>query len=306
MSLGVDVIPFKTCSFDCIYCQLGRTTCKTTQRSSFVNVSDVVADLKLALPGVNASYVTFSGSGEPTLYLELGRLINAVKELTSVPVAVLTNGSLLSYPEVQRELLDADLVIPSLDAASQDIFEKVNRPCPELRIRDVISGIEAFSSHFKGKLWIEVMLVKDVNDSEAELARIASALENVKAEKIQLNTVERPPAEPLARPLSRDEMERAKSRFGERAQIIAATPAIATPSGEAASETLEGRNIKAKYGEILSLLRRRPCTSEDITNGLGLNPNEVSKLLGALMELGLVKISRSAHGKAYFHRGSVE
>lgn len=300
LSLGVDVIPFKTCSFDCIYCQLGRTTCKTTQRGSFVDIEEVIADLRLVLPGVTADYITFSGSGEPTLSLDLGRLIKEVKELTSIPVAVLTNGSLLSYPEVRRDLLDADLVIPSLDAGSQEVFERVNRPCAELKIDDIIAGIEAFSSNFGGRLWMEVMLVKGVNDCEAELAMISSALRGINAEKIQLNTVERPPAEPSAKPLTQDEMERIRSYFDERAEIIAATGTRQTATEQA---TAERADIKAKYGQILSLLKRRPCTATDVANGLGLNMNEVSKLLGIALKLGVIDHSNSADGKTYFYWG---
>ncbi|MBC7083567.1 MAG: hypothetical protein H5T95_08770 [Firmicutes bacterium] len=201
-------------------------------------------------------------------------------------------------PEVRRELLDADLVIPSLDAGSQEVFERVNRPCPELKIDDIIAGIEAFSSDFGGRLWMEVMLVKGVNDCEAELARISSSLRGINAEKIQLNTVERPPAEPSAKPLTQDEMERIRSYFDERAEIIAATGTRRTPTGQA---TAERGDIKAKYGQILSLLKRRPCTATDVANGLGLNVNEVSKLLGMALKLGLIDVSSSADGKTYFY-----
>ncbi|MGE5584396.1 MAG: radical SAM protein [Bacillota bacterium] len=305
LSLGIDVIPFKTCSFDCIYCQLGRTTCKTVQRMSFASPEEVVANLKLVLPRVKASYITLSGSGEPTLSLDLDRLVREIKELTPIPVAVLTNSSLLCRPEVRTALLDADLVVPSLDAASQEVFERTNRPHPELRIDDIIDGIRAFSSDFHGKLWIEVMLVKGVNDDEAELARISSVLRGIRAEKIQLNTVERPPAEPYVRPLSGEEMQRARCYFDERAEVIHA-PGDGQARGGSALDVDEGGDeggdMKAKYVQILGLLERRPCTLADVANGLGLNMNEASKLLGMLLSLGLIRADSSTGGKAYFHR----
>ncbi|NPV81795.1 MAG: radical SAM protein [Firmicutes bacterium] len=299
LSLGVDVVPFKTCSFDCIYCQLGKTTCKTMTRDSFVGFETIANELKAVLPKVTANYITFSGSGEPTLNLDLGRLIKEAKELTSIPVAVLTNSSLFGYPEVRKELLDADLVIPSLDAASQEIFEKINRPYPGLKINDIISGIEAFSSDFGGKLWMEVMLVKGVNDDERELARISSALKGINAEKIQLNTVERPPAESSAKPLTEDEMERIKSYFDKRAEVITVPGNRQTSVGQPAAE---GKDMKARYDQILNLLRRRPCTIADVANGLGLNMNEASKYLGILLGLGLINADNSTSGKTYFHR----
>lgn len=266
---------------------------------SFASPEEVVANLKLVLPRVKASYVTLSGSGEPTLSLDLDRLVREIKELTPIPVAVLTNSSLLCRPEVRTALLDADLVVPSLDAASQEVFERTNRPHPELRIDDIIDGIRAFSSDFHGKLWIEVMLVKGVNDDEAELARISSVLRGIRAEKIQLNTVERPPAEPYVRPLSGEEMQRARCHFDERAEVIPAPRDRQARTGNALDE---GGDMKAKYAQILGLLERRPCTLADVANGLGLNMNEASKLLGMLLSLGLIRADSSTGGKAYFHR----
>ncbi|NPV52392.1 MAG: radical SAM protein [Firmicutes bacterium] len=300
LSLGVDIVPFKTCSFDCIYCQLGRTTCKTIIRDSFVSFETIVNELKGVLPKVTANYITFSGSGEPTLNLDLGRLIREAKELTSIPVAVLTNSSLFGYPEVRRELLDADLVVPSLDAASQEVFGGINRPYPGLKVNDIIHGIKAFSSDFGGKLWIEVMLVKGVNDDERELARISSALKGINAEKIQLNTVERPPAESFAKPLTEDEMERIKSYFDERVEVITAPNNRQTSIGQPTAEE-EEKDMKAEYDRILNLLKRRPCTLADVASGLGLNMNEASKYLGILLRLGLINVDNSASGKTYFH-----
>lgn len=306
MSLGIDIIPFKVCSFDCIYCQLGRTTQKTIHRGSLVDTYEVISELKKALPGVTANYITFSGSGEPTLNSDLGLFIKEAKESSSIPVAVLTNGSLLGDPSVQEALSRADLVIPSVDAATQEVFEKINRPFQGLKMDVILDGLRAFSEGFHGRLWIEVMLVRGVNDSKDELGAIGSALSNIKAEKIQLNTVERPPAESFARPLSENEMERAKSYFDERVEIITTFVDRHVMDGRysyGGSETLttdQSILLQERRKAVLELLRRRPCTARDVADALGFNINEASKYLGILSEKKLIESVRTATGATYF------
>jgi len=305
LSLGVDLVPYKVCSFDCIYCQLGRTTRKTLQRQTFVDTNDVIAELREVLPRAKANYVTLSGSGEPTLSLDMARLIREIKKLTSMPVAVLTNGSLLSRPELRQELLDADLVIPSLDAGSRQVFEMINRPCPGLCIDGIVDGLERFSKDYRGKVWVEVMLVKGVNDGEEELERISSALKRVRAEKIQLNTVARPPAEAFARPLSVDEMERVKDYFDDRAELIVSAGPMGVPGASKESvltvdEGGQSASPTAKCRTVLNLLRRRPCTLADVATGLSINRNEASKLIGVLINEGLVNAIRRDDGLTYF------
>ena len=263
LSLGIDVVPYKVCSFDCVYCQLGTTTHKTSERQAFVDIEDVIAELREVVPCVKADYITLSGSGEPTLSLDMGRLIREIKKLTSTPVAMLTNGSLLSRPGLRQELLGADLVVPSLDAGSRGIREdKPSLPWAvhrwyRRRTRTVLKGLPGQD------VW-EVMVVKGINDGEEELERISSALKRVRAEKIQLNTVARPPAEAFARPLSVDEMERVKDYFDDRAELIVSAGQWAfgrfkgkrltvDEGGQSASPT-------AKCRTVLNLLRRRPYT----------------------------------------------
>jgi len=302
LSLGVDLVPYKVCSFDCIYCQLGRTTRKTLQRQTFVDTNDVIAELREVLPRAKANYVTLSGSGEPTLSLDMARLIREIKKLTSTPVAVLTNGSLLSRLELQQELLDADLVVPSLDAGSRQVFERINRPCPGLCIDGIVDGLERFSKDYRGKVWVEVMLVKGVNDGEEELERISSALKRVRAEKIQLNTVERPPAEASVGRLSVDEMERAKEHFDERAELIASAGLPGAPEGSIliSGEGGQPTSPTVKCRSVLDLLRRRPCAMADVASGLDISMNEASKLIGILVNQGLIDAIRRDDGLTYF------
>ena len=172
-SLGVDVIPLKTCTYNCIYCQLERTTQKTLRRAEYVAVEPILQELQHVLSlGQNIDYITFSGSGEPTLNAKLGEMIREIREMTSIPVAVLTNGSLLSEREVREDLSAADLVIPSLDAVSEEAFQRVNRPHGRLKIGAIIEGLKVFRRAFQGQLWLEIMFVKGINDTPEEIARM--------------------------------------------------------------------------------------------------------------------------------------
>ena len=279
LSLGIDLVPFKTCNFDCIYCQLGRTAIKTEQRREWVTMEEVIEELKATLPSdYQIDYLTFSGSGEPTLNSRLGEAIREVKRLTTIPVAVLTNGALLRFAEVREELMQSDLVIPSLDAASQRVFEKVNRPIPPLNIEEVIEGLKAFKKVYRGKLWLEIMLVRGINNSPEELQRMKEAISRIAPHKVQLNTVVRPPSETYAHSLTKEEMAEVKEQLGRRCEIIARF-SLREPS------PVEREEEKA----IWELLRRRPATIKDITQGLGLHPNETLKYIRKLIDAGKIE-----------------
>lgn len=278
-SLGVDILPFKTCSLNCIYCQLGPTSQKTTKREECIHPSEVLREIKKALQsGQRIDYITFSGSGEPTLNSAIGEIIQKIKKMTSIPVAVLTNGTLLARQEVREALLASDLVVPSLDAATQDVFLKINRPHSTLKIEEIIEGLRKFRQEFKGSLWLEVMLVKGVNDSPDHIKKLKQAIIKINPDKIQLNTVIRPPAEKFARPLSLKELEKIKQILGQKYEIIAPFEKKEQP---AVSE-----NIREA---IHSLIKRRPVTLSDISSSLGKHKNEIIKHLNALLEEDKVK-----------------
>jgi len=172
-SLGIDIIPLKTCSLNCIYCQLGPTPKKTTHKKEYFSSSDILAQIRKKLSsGQRIDYITFSGSGEPTLNKALGKLIRDIKKTTSIPAAVLTNSTLLSLKSTREALMDADLVVPSLDAATQEIFVKVNRPHSSLKLEEIIEGLWKFRQEFKGSIWLEIMLVKGVNDSPSHIRKL--------------------------------------------------------------------------------------------------------------------------------------
>lgn len=278
-SLGIDIIPFKACSLDCIYCQLGPTTKKTIYRKEYLSSPEILSQIKEKLSsGQRIDYITFSGSGEPTLNKALGKLIKETKKMTSIPVAVLTNGTLLSQKSIRNALMDADLVVPSLDAATQEIFVKVNRPHPSLKLEEIIEGLRKLRQEFKGTIWLEIMLVKEVNDSPSHIRKLKEAIAKIKPDKVQLNTVIRPPAEEFARPLSLRKLEKINKVFGKTCEIIVEFDREAQKS---TPENLEGA--------ILSLIQRRPVTLVDISNSLGKHKNEIIKYLNFLIVDGKIR-----------------
>jgi wyosine [tRNA(Phe)-imidazoG37] synthetase (radical SAM superfamily) len=280
-SLGLDLVPFKTCTYDCIYCQLGRTTKKTIERKEYVAVEEVLAELKRKLAaGAAPDYISLAGSGEPTLNAGIGDLIVKIQGLTDIPVAVLTNGSLLWMPEVQDALMAADLVLPSLDAGDERLFRYVNRPHGKISFERMVDGIAAFTARFPGKVWLEVFLLAGVTGIPSEAKKIATLAKRTGPARVQLNTVSRPPAEGFALPLSTDQMLAMKNIFLGEVDIISENEW----GGERDSAFTEARDA-----DILALLRRRPCTSADVASGLGLHVNEALKRLESLIAAGKVK-----------------
>jgi len=279
-SLGVDLATFKACTFDCVYCQLGRTTEQTMERRRFVPPDEVLAEARAVLAsGVAADYVTLSGSGEPTLSLDLGTVVRALKELTTVPVAVLTNGSLLWREDVRADLAEADLVVPSLDAARQATFERVNRPL-RLDAAVVARGIRDFTLGYGGRVWLEVMVVADANDSAEEAEAIVGALEGARIDKVQLNTVVRAPAEEWAMPA-------AGERLDAMAKVLEALAPVELIGRYAREGHASARSDAAEA--ILATLARRPCGAAELAASLGLVPALVVKQVEALEREGRVE-----------------
>lgn len=278
LSMGVDLLAYKTCNLDCIYCELGETACLTCRRDRFVPPERVIKEIAGTEQGYD--YLTFAGSGEPTLSSDLGQIIRSAKKIIDLPVAVITNSTLLDNEKVREEVSHADVVLPSLDAATPEIFERINRPAPGIKIEEIISGLKKFRSEFGGEIWLEVMLVKDVNDDQVQ--RIADAIESISPDRVQLNTVIRPPAEPVL-PLDQDEMEKMLEIF-KGAEIIPDWDWQIPP------------RVKT---DLLGLLTHRPCTLEEICTLLLLEREEAIKYLKILEGDGRVK--KKLHcGKHYF------
>lgn len=274
-SLGIDLVPFKTCTYDCLYCQLGRTTNKTIRRREYVPIAEVLVQLRRHLEtGPKPDYISLAGSGEPTLNSGIGNLISGIKGMTDIPVAVLTNGSLLGMKDVQDELMAADLILPSLDAGTASMFRQVNRPHLDLSFEEMVDGLAAFTARFPGKSWLEVFLLEGLTGTPEEIAAMAAIIQRINPARVQLNTVSRPPAEELARPVPADRLSALGKLFPGPVDIISETARDDTPAA------FPGRTPDA---DIMALLERRPCTAADVASGLGLHVTEALKHLEALI-----------------------
>jgi wyosine [tRNA(Phe)-imidazoG37] synthetase (radical SAM superfamily) len=285
-SLGVDLVPYKTCTFDCIYCDLGRTTRKTVSQRSYVSPKEIQGELELYLSVLDKQpdYITISGSGEPTLNTNLGEIIRKIKEITAAPIAVLTNGSLLPMDKVREDLSGADVVLPSLDAITPALFEYINRPHTSLKIEAIISGLIQFRKQYRGQIWLEVVFCRGINDDKEEIERLKGVIESIQPDRVQLNTPVRPPAEEFAYPLTTSQLEEIREKLGDKAEIISEFTA---PLGK------EFNSVKDT--EILNLIKRRPCTTEDISKALGLRMDEIVKHLDHLTKTGVIRYRMYEH-----------
>lgn len=222
-SLGISLVPYKFCNLDCVYCQAGPTTEKTTERSGYIKIEEIVVEVRNFLTKKGrgkVDYITFSGSGEPLLNIEIGRLIKEIRKLTDKKIALITNSTLLIDAGLREEILGLDLIVPSLDAASQEVFEKIDRPHPGIKIEQVIEGLVCLRREFKGEIWLEIMLIKGLNDLGQELSLLKEAVEKIKPDKIQLNSPVRAPKEFQFAALDKDRMEEIRKFFGSKAEII--------------------------------------------------------------------------------------
>ncbi len=279
LSMGVDLLKYKTCNLDCVYCELGRTACLTACRDRFVSRQRVLSEIE-SRRDEPFDHLTFAGSGEPTLSLDLGDVVARAKEMVSAPVAVITNSTLLSSASVRREVAAADVVLPSLDAVSERAFAAVNRPASGLFASDMIQGLRDFRKEFSGEIWLEVMLVRGINDSEAEM--IAQAADAVGPDRIQLNTVVRPPAEPVSA-LSKEEMQKMLEIF-PGAELI--------PDWDWSVPDM----IR---DHLLNLLSRRPCTLQEICELARIEESNAIKYC-KIMEMDGMLLRRQHCGKLYF------
>jgi len=295
-SLGIDLIPFKTCNFDCVFCQLGRTTTKTMERKEYVPVDEIIAQLGDWLgAGGEADYITLAGSGEPTLHSAFGQIIEFAHSATRIPVALLTNGALLSDPAVRAAAAQADVVKVSLSAWDQLSLGYVNRPACGILFEELIEGQRLFREQFKGMLWLEVFLAWGMNSTSSEVATIAKLVQTIGPDKIQLNTAVRPPCEEYATAVPQNRLLALAQLFDPPAEVIA----------EYSSST--SANVQANEANIQDMLERRPCTLEQICEVFGLHRNEAAKYLGKLTRAGLVVQHRQS-GESYYagaHVGKV-
>ncbi|MEN8155086.1 MAG: radical SAM protein [Acidobacteriota bacterium] len=274
ISLGVDIIPFKTCSLDCIYCECGRTTNHTIKRQRFFSPDIIKDEMEEFLKdNVHLDYITFSGSGEPTLNCDIGALIKDIKKKTNTPVAVLTNGTLLYDKNVREDLAEADLILPSLDAISENVFKKINRPAEGLDTEKMIRGLSEFRKIYKGDIWLEVFISHGINDSEEELLKLYETIKKIGPERVQLNSLDRPPAYKGAEPVNIKFLEKIKKNWSDLAvEIIKRTKIREEISSF--SKNLEN--------SIINTINRRPLTLEDLMSLTGKSRLELLKYIDVL------------------------
>lgn len=275
MSLGIDLVPHKVCSLNCIYCECGSTTRLTIERKEHVPYNEVIQELKQFLGNNPApDYITFSGSGEPTLNSRIGDILKFIKRnYPGIPVAVLTNGTLLNNKQVRTEILEADLVLPSLDVASDLSFRRTNRPFHSLNIEDYINGLCEFRKEYHGKIWLEVLIIPGYNDSKQDLNLLKETFIKIQPESIQLNTLDRPGVVPGLKAAGKEELEQIANFWQlDNVEIIAAVPEL--------------KEIKYFRDDIesaiLETIFRRPCTIDDLAKILGLHIDEINKYLDTL------------------------
>ncbi|WP_010664340.1 radical SAM protein [Marinilabilia salmonicolor] len=292
MSLGIDLIPKKVCSLNCVYCEVGKTTKLTVDRMEYIKYDKVIAELKQFMSNdPKIDYITFSGSGEPTLNSRIGEVLKYIKKnYPLIKTAVLTNGTLFFDQHVRKELFQANVILPSLDAASQSAFEKINRPEPSLKVESYIQGLIDLRKEYKGRIWLEVFILKNYNDSKEELDLLKNAVLKINPDIIQLNTLDRPGTEAGLVPLSRNELQEVINYWN-----LPNVEIIASAQNRTIIESYSG-DIEAT---ILETIARRPCTLDDLHHLLGIHVNEINKYLGTMEAEGKITTQNLDRGVFY-------
>ncbi len=292
ISLGVDLVPHKVCSLNCVYCECGPTTNLTLERREYIPYDKVTGELDHYFShNPDPDYITFSGSGEPTLNVRFGDVLEYIKHIKpNIPVAVLTNGTLFHQKQVRKDLMKADVVLPSLDAATEFTFRKLNRPHHALDLEEYIRGLEQFRKEYSGQIWLEVLIITGYNNDENNLSKLKSAFHKIQADRIQLNTLDRPGILDDLFTADNTELQRIVDFWQlDNVEIIAKPP--------------ERKDIKSYRQDtetaILETISRRPCTLEDLVKILGLHANEVNKYLSVLESVGKVKTVTRKRGVFY-------
>jgi len=295
MSLGVDLVPHKVCTLNCIYCECGSTTELTTERNEYVDFNEIVSELDdFFFNNEKPDYITFSGAGEPTLNIHIGKVIQHIKSnYGDIPVAVLTNGSLLSDKNVREELLQADLILPSLDAATDIALKKIDRPNKNIKVNNYIQGLIDFRKEFSGTIWLEIMILPGFNDDLENLKELEKAIHKIKPEKVQLNTLDRPGVIDDIRAATRIELQNIIDMWNMDNVEIIASSAIRKENQSFRKDT---------ENAILETISRRPCTLDDLEKILGLHINEINKYLDILDHENKIESYRQDRGIFYRYK----
>ncbi|MBN1155542.1 radical SAM protein [candidate division KSB1 bacterium] len=288
ISLGVNLVTHKTCPFDCVYCECGATTHFTTNRSEYVPAEEVIKELADYLSNKPIlDYITFSGSGEPTLHSKLGTIVSYLKSnYPNYNIALITNGALLSQPELLAEVKHIDLIIPSLDAVSEDIFRKIDRPIRSLKSADVIHSLIQLRQHFKGQIWLEIFIIPGLNDHDDEIDKFNDVLEQIKPDRIQLNSLDRPGTEAWVKEAEPELLKRIAEKLNRDTEIISRFK----------SKSYIENNRASIQESIINILKRHPYTVEDLASMTGLHTDEIRPYIETLLNDGCLEFERLDHG----------
>ncbi|HOG63873.1 MAG TPA: radical SAM protein [Spirochaetota bacterium] len=291
-SLGIDCVPYKTCNLDCVYCECGATTDQTETRGDWFSEDEILDELRVWLDEHPApDWITFAGSGEPCLFQGIGNLAKRIKEMTGTRLALITNGVLLKDEHVRKEARIFDLVLPSLDAATQDAFVRINRPLPGLDVRDIVEGLIRFREEFAGSIWLEVFIVPGVNDGADEIQALREAILKISPERIQLNSLDRPGTDDSVAVATLDCLKGIQRMIGLSNVEIISRSAIGSP-GEIPPEPEAEKRI------VMTLLRR-PSTTGDLVSASGLPVSQVQLLLADMKRRGQIE-KKIVHGDEFW------
>lgn len=299
ISLGIDLMPHKICPLNCVYCECGQTTKLTTVRKEYVPVDWVIKELTHFLINNPApNYITFSGSGEPTLNSGIGKILDFIKEkYPEIPVAVLTNGTLFFNKKVRNEIMKADLVLPSLDAATDNVFRKINRPPKTITIESCIDGLVDLRNEYSGKIYLEIFILSGYNNHSEELDELKKAILRINPDLVQLNTLDRPGTVPGLGAATKSELQSIIDYWNlKNVEIIAAAP--------------DRKKIESYRQDIetaiLETISRRPCTLDDLTKMLGKHINEINKYLDVLETEGKTTTIKQDRGLFYIKNNDIK
>lgn len=287
-SLGVDIVPRKTCTFNCGFCEVGPTTCLTMERKEYAPLEDVKRELAAwRSAGGTADFVTVTGSGEPTLHTGFGNIFEFIKSEIKIRSALLTNSTLLYLPDVRRAASLADVVKVTLSAWDEESFRKIARPHADLRFALVVEGLKRLRQEYTGAIWMEIFIVPKLNSDMSQIKAIATLAQSMKPDRIQLNTAVRPTAENNVGAVSALFLHEITTMFEPRAEVIAGF-----------AGTNEHRK-KAGQDIILAMLKRRPCTAQDVASAFSLEINETRTLLRKMAEQKFIRLEKR-NGEEYF------
>ncbi len=281
-SLGIDLLVKKICSFDCPYCEVGNTVIKTDKREEYVPFNEVLDELKEYLySNFNTiDFITFSGSGEPTLYSRLGEMINEIKKMSDIPIAVITNSSTITDNSVFNDLLLADLVMPSIDAIEPNMVKKINNPLPKFSMNKIVEGLAKFNRVYKGKLWLEILVCKGINDKPSDFKKLKEVVDKIAPSVTLINTVARPSMSGSVSPISKDTISEIIEIIGETAKDIKPY-SIKSDNFE---HNINSKSNESKEALVYSLLRIRSCHFDEICHSTSISSYKLKNILDQLNE----------------------